>query len=137
MALVLVSGTLHRVPEFRTAKSGASFAKLSLREQTGPATQWWSVICFSETALAELEGMSAGDAISARGRFEAEVYSPAGGGEPRVSLSLIADAVLPLKKPAAKPRAPKSSPSAKRDTHGRSWQAPPDDPPPYDDPISF
>lgn len=128
-ALALVSGTLHRAPEFRTAKSGASFAKLSLREQDGTRTRWWSIMCFSETAFAELEGMSSGDAISARGRLEAEIYSPAGG-EPRVSLSLIADAVLPLKKRAAKPRAPKASPSATRDTIGRSRQAPagPDDP---------
>jgi single-stranded DNA-binding protein len=117
-AHALVTGQLPRPPEQRTGKSGKQFAKATVRVKDGDASQFWTVMAFGETAQAELMRLRDGDSVSIQGGFKAELYRPADGGEPRVSLTIFADAVLPLRS-APKPRresdaerpAPKSRPS--------------------------
>jgi hypothetical protein len=75
------------------------------------------VLAFSSEAQSELKRLDDGDALAVKGGLRAEAYEK--GGEPRVSLTVLADAVLPLKRPK-KPREPERAPAAA-----------------YDDPIPF
>jgi single-stranded DNA-binding protein len=54
------------------------------------------VLAFSDTAQAELLRLDDGDAVSVQGALRAEAYSK--DGEARVGLTVIADAVLPLRR---------------------------------------
>jgi hypothetical protein len=98
MTYALVSGILFKPPEQRTSKAGRPFAVATLRVKDGEALQWWRVAAFSEPAQAELMRLGDGDACSAQGAFKAELYQPEGG-EPKVSLSIVADQVLALRQP--------------------------------------
>jgi hypothetical protein len=69
----------------------------------GEAAQFWRVLAFSDTAQAELLRLDDGDALAVQGGSRAEAYSK--DGELRVGLTVIADAVLPLRRPK-KPREP-------------------------------
>jgi hypothetical protein len=69
--------------------------------------------------------LDAGDAVSVQGSFKAEFYSK-DGGEPRISLSIVADQALALRQPP-KERATKSP---QRGRHGDG----PDDEIPFGDP---
>ena len=59
-------------------------------EGEGEASQWWRVTAFSEGVQTELMRLADGDAVSVQGSFKAELYQP-DGGEPKVSLSIIAE----------------------------------------------
>ena len=54
------------------------------------------MLAFSDTAQAELLRLDDGDAVSVQGALRAEAYSK--DGEARVGLTVIADAVLPLRR---------------------------------------
>jgi single-stranded DNA-binding protein len=127
-ALALVAGQLYRAPEQRTSKAGKSFVTATVRVKEGEAAQWWRVTAFSETAQAEIMRLGDGDGVTIQGAFRAELYQPEGG-EARVSLSIIADQVLPLRTPPRERK--KAGPEAART---RSWQSPVDGP---NDPIPF
>lgn len=95
-AHVLVSGSLYRAPEQRTSsKSGKTFWTPSLKAKDGDAAQWWKVIVFSESAGAEFSRLSDGDALSVQGSLKVEPYDK--GGETKIGLTCIADAILPLR----------------------------------------
>ncbi|WP_395697976.1 single-stranded DNA-binding protein [Methylocella sp.] len=123
MSLVLLTGTVFRLAEIKTSRAGKPYARLTVKERNGESATFWGVTLFSESAIAEIDRLRKDDGVSVRGRLEATLYTPEGG-EPRVSLSVIADAVLPLK-----PKKRAVSTSAARDTLGRSWHPPagPDD----------
>jgi hypothetical protein len=99
-AFAIVTGALYRAPEQRTSKAGKPFVTATIRAKDGETTLWWKVVAFSDSAQAELMRLVDGDAVSIQGAFRAELYHPEGS-EPKVSLSLVADNVLPLRKPAA------------------------------------
>src|SRR5215472_17602384 len=97
-AHVLISGTLFRSPEERTGKtSGKNFVVATVRVRDGEAAQYWRVLAFSDTAQSELLRLEDGDALAVQGSLRAEAYSK--DGEPRVGLTVIADVVLPLRRP--------------------------------------
>ena len=103
-AHVLISGTLFRSPEERTGKTrGKNFVAATLRVRDGESAQYWRVLAFSESAQSELLRLDDGDAVSVQGGLRAEAYVKFG--EPRVGLTVLADAVLPLRR-AKKPREP-------------------------------
>jgi single-stranded DNA-binding protein len=110
-AFAIVAGSLFRAPEQRTSKAGKPFVTATIRAKDSEASQWWRVTAFSESAQAELMRLCDGDACSIQGAFKAELYKPEGG-EPKVSLSIIADRVLALRQP------PKERGHA---TSGSSW----------------
>ena len=56
---------------------------------------WWKVLVFSESAGAELLRLSDGDAVSVQGALRVETYDK--DGETKISLTCIADAILPLR----------------------------------------
>lgn len=97
-AHALVTGQLFRAPQSRTSKAGKPFITATLKAKDGDGAQWWKLLVFSETAQAELLRLSDGDALAVQGTLKVELYQPEGG-EPRLSLSIVADHVLALRQP--------------------------------------
>lgn len=108
----LVSGVLFRAPATRTSKSGRPFTTATLKTSDGDAAKFVRVTAFSDTVREDLEGLGDGDALSVTGKLEAELYQP-DGAAPRVSLSIVADKVLVLKKPERTKKPVADSPAAK------------------------
>ncbi|MGO9773885.1 MAG: single-stranded DNA-binding protein [Roseiarcus sp.] len=133
---VLVSGALYHAPESRTSKAGKPFVTATIRAKDGDTTQWWKVLAFSESAGAELLRLGDGDAVSVQGVLRVETYCDKDG-ETKISLTCIADAVLPLR-PAPKSRtkdpAPSSKSSPDRDRLDRHGDPGPDE---FGDVIPF
>ncbi|WP_018407675.1 single-stranded DNA-binding protein [Methylocystis rosea] len=100
-ARALVTGTLFRAPERKVSRGGKPYVSATIRVREGDASQFWRVTIFSESAGEEMMSLSDGDAVSAQGAMRAELYRP-DDGEPRLSLSIIADQVLALRQPARK-----------------------------------
>jgi single-stranded DNA-binding protein len=123
-AFAIVTGALYRAPEQRTSKAGKLFVTATIRAKDGDASQWWKVAAFSESVQAEIMRLSEGDAVSVQGSFKAELYTFEGG-EPRVSLSIVADKALALRQP------PKERKPPQRDTPARGGAAA------FDDVIPF
>jgi len=97
-AHLLVQGTLFRAPEPRTGKtSGKSFVAATLKVRDGEAAQFSRVLAFSSAAQGELLRLDDGDVLSVQGGLRAEAYEK--GGELRVRLTVLADAVLSLRRP--------------------------------------
>jgi single-stranded DNA-binding protein len=94
-AHVLVTGALFRAPEQRTSKAGKAFWTATIKAKGDDALAWWKIIVFSESAGADLLRLSDGDAVSAQGALRVETYDK--DGMTKVSLTCIADAVLPLR----------------------------------------
>jgi single-stranded DNA-binding protein len=111
MTFALVNGQLFRAPEQKTSKAGKPFVTATIRAKDGEALQWWKVAAFSESAQAEIMRLSEGDVVSVQGSLKAELYTPEGG-EPRVSLSIVADKALALRQPVRERKAPASGPGA-------------------------
>jgi Single-strand binding protein family len=126
-ANALVTGQFFKAPEQRASKSGKQFVKATLRAKDGDSSQFWTVMAFGETAQAELMRLRDGDSLSAQGGFKAELYRPSDGGDARISLTLFADAVLPLR----------SAPKPRRESDAEKPAAPTSRPPAYDDDIPF
>ncbi|MCI0598593.1 MAG: single-stranded DNA-binding protein [Beijerinckiaceae bacterium] len=116
-AFAIVTGLLFRPPEQRTSKAGKPFVTATLRVKDGEASQWWKVVAFSESVQAELMRLGDGDALTVQGAFKAELYTPEGG-EPRISLSIVADQVLALRQP---PRT-KKAPRPKQERYVGAWR---------------
>jgi single-stranded DNA-binding protein len=113
MTFALVTGQLFRAPEQRTSKAGKPFITATIRAKDGEALQWWRVTAFSETSQAEIMRLAEGDSLAVQGSFKAELYTP-DGGEPKVSLSIIADRVLALRQPPKERKAPKEREAPRR-----------------------
>lgn len=96
-AYALISGALFRAPEQKTSKGGKSYAVATVKARADDnRSEFWRLTVFSESALTELMRLREGDSVSVQGPMKAELYKPEGG-EPRISLSLIADSVQPLR----------------------------------------
>lgn len=116
---ILLQGRLERAPEQRVSRNGAPFTMATLRVSAGNELQFWRLFVFGESAQAELARLGEGDALSAQGSPKFEVYSPEGGAA-RVSLSLTADFVLPLKAPPRERKPKSDKPASQPDTRQRS-----------------
>lgn len=97
MSYALVTGSIFKI-ETKVSRQNKPYTNIVLRETIGTETLFWRIRVFSESLCKEVEGLSPGDAISATGRLTAEIWTPLGG-EPRVSMSMAADRVMPLTKP--------------------------------------
>ncbi|MEK4035316.1 hypothetical protein WOC76_07045 [Methylocystis sp. IM3] len=93
----LITGILSRAPERRVGKSGKPYFIATLKAKDGDGFTFWRITVFSESAGEELMQLGEGDAVSAQGAMKAELYRPEGG-EARISLSMVADAILPAKR---------------------------------------
>lgn len=102
-AHVLLNVVLEKPPVRLTSKAGKQYLRASARDGKGPDAKWWTVFVFSETAVEALEALTVGEAFAATGTFDATVWAPEGR-EPRVNLTMTADAILSARKPQkAKP----------------------------------
>jgi hypothetical protein len=112
-AHVLLNVVLEKPPVRLTSKAGKQYLRASARDGNGPDAKWWTVFVFSETAVETLETLTVGEAFAATGSFEATIWAPEGR-EPRVNLTLTADAVLSARKPKRADDAVKYRPKAAR-----------------------
>jgi hypothetical protein len=145
-ARVLLNGVIQKLPVRKTSKAGKPYLMASARDGNGPDAKWWTIFVFSETAIEALDALTVGEAFAASGSFEASIWAAAGR-EPRVNLSMTADAILSAHKPKpakakTKKTAPASAaePSPARLIASKSWASP--EPisvggVPFDDDISF
>lgn len=120
--LSLVSGIVHRAPKSGLSKGGKNYTSLDLKFADGSATVFVRVTAFLPDIAAELESFKVGDPIAVTGRLQAQLFEP-DNAPPRVSISLIVDRVMGIKKPPRRKPTDKSadqppsrSPAA---SHGR------------------
>jgi single-stranded DNA-binding protein len=73
-----------------------------LKGKIGDRTQFWHVVAFSESAQAELMRLAEGDALSVQGALQAEPRNQNAAAE--FSLGVVAEHVLPLRRPGKKLR---------------------------------
>jgi single-stranded DNA-binding protein len=108
MISALVSGSLFRDPEQRQSKAGRPFTAGTIKSKNGDEFQFVRMVCFSESAQAELMRLHDGDAVSVQGAFKVELYRPEHG-EPKLSLSIFVEQVIALRAPPKerKPKSPK------------------------------
>ena len=112
---VLITGSLFRPAEQKTSQSGKRYTVATMKAASVDASnsEFWSVLAFSDTAQAELLRLGVNEKLSVQGGLKLETYA-AGNGETRISRTVFADAILPLRappkekkpKPAATPAAP-------------------------------
>jgi hypothetical protein len=102
-ARVLLNGVLEKPPVRFTSKAGKPYLRAAARDGKGPDAKWWTIFAFNEAAIEALEVLVEGEAFAASGSFEASIWAPEGR-EPRVNLTLNADAILSAHKPKAKPK---------------------------------
>jgi hypothetical protein len=124
-ARVLLSGVLDKAPVRMTSKAGKTYLRASVKAGNGPDAKWWSIFVFAEAAIETLEALTVGEAFAASGTFDATIWAPEGR-EPRVNLSMTADAILSARKPKAKTEGASRKPRAAtgRDRAQASWAAP-------------
>jgi hypothetical protein len=129
---VLLTAVLDKLPTRLTSKAGKTYLRASVRDGNGPDAKWWTLFVFSVTAIEALEGLALGESFAASGTFEASIWAPEGR-EPRVNLTLTADAILSARKPKAKRDDKHRQPSARdslsrepsaRETAAKSWASP-------------
>lgn len=99
---------LSKGAEARTTKSGKAMTVLTaVVSDSGTDDPTWITVLAFEQAAERLAGLPKGAEVYAKGKLKAGLYQPEGG-EPRVSLTLLATHVEPLvleRKPR-KPRPP-------------------------------
>jgi single-stranded DNA-binding protein len=122
---VLVSGELFRDPERKTSQqSGKTYVRATIKTAgADDATEYWSVLCFSETVSDELMELHAGERLAVQGQLKLELY------QGKISRTIFAGSVLTLRRKRTdktKPKETKTAPNGGRP-----------EPPPFDDPISF
>lgn len=101
----LVSGTLFRAAERRTAKSGRDFTVATVKATDGQTATFWRVTAFNESIGEQLARLNEGEAVAVQGRLDISTYDR--DGETRVSYQIIAEHVLALRQmpQARRPRA--------------------------------
>ncbi len=95
---------LSKDAESRTTKTGKPMALLSTVVSDGDADTWVSILAFEDQAE-QVAALPKGTEVYARGKIKAALYRPEGG-EPRVSLTLLATHVEPMtleRKPRKRP----------------------------------
>jgi single-stranded DNA-binding protein len=113
-AYALITGVLFKPAEEKTSsKTGRPFVSATLKVggESGDAAEFWQLTVFSQSAQSELLRLGTGDALSCQGKLKVELWQPRDGGEVRISRSLFADAVLPLRQPPRERRSKQAAAS--------------------------
>lgn len=99
-------GRLGKDAESRTTRTNKPMTVLTVAVDTkdGDAATWCTVLAFEELAE-RLAGLIKGTGLYVRGKLKADLYTPQGG-EPRVSLTLLASHVEPMVLERSKPPRP-------------------------------
>lgn len=88
------TGRLGKDGELRQTKAGKPMAVLQVAVDAKEGDAWCTVLAFEELAAA-VAGLAKGAHVYAKGTLKVDLYTPQGG-EPRVSLTLLANAIQPL-----------------------------------------
>jgi single-strand DNA-binding protein len=96
MNCITLTGRLGRDPELHQAKSGTTWATVSVADG-GDDPNWFDVKCFNRTAEILDEYGSKGRKVAIQGRMAQERYEK--DGEPRVTWRLIANRIEFLDSP--------------------------------------
>jgi single-stranded DNA-binding protein len=72
----------------------------TLEAKDGNYTQFWRIAAFSEPVQVELMRLTDGDAVAVEGALKAELYDR--NGETDLAFGVIAEHVLPLRRPGKK-----------------------------------
>lgn len=122
-AYALITGALFRAPEQKTSKSGKPYATATIKTRADDnRSDFWRVTAFSQSAIGALITLGEGDALSVQGAMQAQLYE-AEGKPPRVSLSVIADTVQPLRAPRKEKATRAASDDTKPIRRSRAAQA--------------
>src|SRR6266404_4137098 len=107
-AFALITGVIFRAPLQKTSRAGKPFTTCTVKvgADDSASGDFWSIICFSDSAQLELLRLEAGDAVSVRGKMELKTYV-ANDGTTKISRSIFADSVLGLR-PAPREKKPKA-----------------------------
>jgi hypothetical protein len=114
IAIVLVTGSLQRNAEQKTSANGKPYTTANVRVKSGDSQQFFRVMAFDPDLQTALLDMKSDDGISVTGRLSAELYTSKDN-QPRLSLSVMADQVLPLKRKPFNPD--------KQSSGAPSWEA--------------
>jgi hypothetical protein len=120
----MITGELARPAERRTAKSGNEFVSALMKVNNDGVSEWWRVMVFEMTMCDELMSLGTGDILSAKGRYQGGHYVDKDG-ETKLSQTLFAGAIFPMRKPSKKVKVDKQP------------QVKADGPQPFSDQIGF
>jgi len=95
MSDILITSGLQRAAEQKTSASGKPYTIATLRVKADDAQQFFRVMAFDPELQTALLDMKSGDGVSVTGRLSAELYTGKDN-QPRLSLSVMADQVLPI-----------------------------------------
>jgi hypothetical protein len=129
-AFALISGVIFRPPIQKISKAGRPYTTLTVKvgDDTG-ASDFWSVLSFSESSQFELLRLEIGDAVSCRGKMELKTYT-ASDGTTRIGRTIFADAALGLRPAPRTPKPKAAKPAPTQETTPASAA-------PFDDTIPF
>jgi hypothetical protein len=128
-ALVLVSGAMRGPATRLLSKNGRTFVTATIKVRDGEAISWWKILAFDEGVQEALLARGEGESLAVQGSFKVEIWAPETR-EPRLNLTVFADAILPVKRPRT-PKAKKLAPAQADDR-----RAPPTAPA-FDDDLPF
>jgi hypothetical protein len=121
---VLISGSIFREPQQRVSQSGKSYVVATIRAAAADnsGSDFWSIMCFSASAGAELMRLGLNEKLAVQGSLKFEIYNG------KISRSVFVDAILPLRAPPRerKPKAPPSGSKAADAIVKRSIDTPSD-----------
>lgn len=96
---ILISGSIFRAPAQKTSQAGKPYTIATIRAAGGDNTpaEFWSILCFSETAQEQLLRLGLNERLAVQGSMKIEIYEK--DGQSRISRTVFVDAVLPLRTP--------------------------------------
>jgi single-stranded DNA-binding protein len=104
---VLISGSLFKMPEQRTGKSGRPYVSTTIKTTStdNSGSDFWSVLAFGTTAGAELLRLAIGERVTIQGSLKLEIFTGASDGKTKISRTVFVDHVLALRQPPKERRA--------------------------------
>jgi hypothetical protein len=92
----LISGSVQRIEHLLTRDTRKPFASVKVRFKNDGEVVICGVLFYAPSLLAELVGVGEGDAVSVVGSLRCKIFEAQSG--PRVSLTMIADKMLVLRR---------------------------------------
>jgi hypothetical protein len=110
---ILISGSIFREPQQRVSQSGKSYVTTTIKATTSDnsSSDFWSVLCFSASAGAELMRLGLNEKLAVQGTPKLEIFEK--DGQARISKTIFCDHVLALRAPP-KERKPKAPPAGSK-----------------------
>ncbi|WP_321907133.1 single-stranded DNA-binding protein [Paraburkholderia sp. J11-2] len=121
----LISGSLAKDVESRTAKNGNTYALASLRVPAGDGVLLARVMAFDALVRDELLALAKGDSVSVTGPLELGIWNT-DNGESRVSVSMIAHALVSayhVKRKRAQIGNARTVATGRKSAHGKGLRA--------------